>query len=193
MKKTNEELELEEEEYNEDEEMEEMEEESETTSSKKESKPKTNCSPVFVQTIKDYLDSYAQQDSVFAERYANPDKNIEECCNYIIHTVQKSGCHGFADEEVYKMARDYYVDDVDKKDLTPVGGNVVVNHQVELTEEEKAKAREEAIKKYQDEEYKALKKKAKAEEEKSKKAIEKAKEEKQKKIETKGYDQLSLF
>lgn len=180
------------------EELEEIEEEDfeeveESTSSKKESKPKTNCSPVFANTIKSYLEEYSKQDSVFAERYANPDKCIEECCNYILNTVHKTGCNGFADEEIYKMARDYYVDDIDKKDLKTVSGTVVVNHQVELTEEEKEKARAEALKKYQDEEYKALKKKAKAEEEKSKKAIEKEKIEKQKRIETKGYDQLSLF
>ena len=66
---------------------------------------------------------------------AKDNKNIDECCNFIMQQVQKSGCNGFADEEIYGMAVHYYDED-DIKDIEPVRCTVVVNHTVELTEEE---------------------------------------------------------
>ena len=109
------------------------------------------ASTPFERTIQSYLDNYASQDEAFKERYNNPDKNIVECCNYIMNQVKKSGCNGFADEEIYKMARDYYVDEISKDDTKAISGTVVVNHTVELTEEEKVKARVEAMKKLEEE------------------------------------------
>lgn len=65
-----------------------------------------------------------------------PEKNIDDCCTFIINQVRQSGCNGFADEEIYSMALHYY----DEEDIDigkPVSCKVVVNHTVELTEEEK--------------------------------------------------------
>ena len=91
----------------------------------------------FKLTIQNYLDARAREDELFAPRYANPKKNIDDCCTFIINQVRQSGCNGFADEEIYSMALHYY----DEEDIDigkPVSCKVVVNHTVELTEEEKA-------------------------------------------------------
>ncbi|MFR8640807.1 MAG: PcfK-like family protein [Phocaeicola vulgatus] len=48
------------------------------------------------------------EDELFAPRYANPKKNIDDCCTFIINQVRQSGCNGFADEEIYSMALHYY-------------------------------------------------------------------------------------
>ena len=54
-----------------------------------------------------------------------PHKNIEECTLYILSEVQRSGCNGFADEEIYSMAVHYY--DEDDIEVDKVAGcNVVV-------------------------------------------------------------------
>lgn len=93
----------------------------------------------FKLTIQNYLDARAREDELFAPRYANPKKNIDDCCTFIINQVRQSGCNGFADEEIYSMALHYY----DEEDIDigkPVSCKVVVNHTVELTEEEKAEA-----------------------------------------------------
>lgn len=123
----------------------------------------------FKQTIKAYLDERAEKDELFAISYAKEGKSIDECCNYIFNQVQKSGCCGFTDDEIFGMAVHYYDEDIKKEDCKTINGNVVVNHQVELTEAEKAEARENAIKKYEAEQLAAIKRK---EEERLKKAKE---------------------
>lgn len=111
---------------------------------------------IFKRTIHTYLVKRAASDELFAEKYANPDKNIDECCTYILSEVQKSGCNGFADDEIYGMAVHYY--DEDNIEIGKASNvHVVVNHVVELTEEEKAEARQEAIKKLQTETYNKMK------------------------------------
>ena len=65
--------------------------------------------------------------------------------------MQKSGCNGFDDDEIFSMAVHYYDED-DIEIGKPTNCQVMVNHMVELTEEEKAEARQEAIKQYQREE-----------------------------------------
>lgn len=103
---------------------------------------------LFEKAIKTYLDSRAAEDPQFAEKYANPKKSISQCCDYIVSEVEKSGRKGFADEEVYGLAVHYY----DEENIDVQKGKaarVIVNHTVDLTDEEKAKAREEAIKSYQ--------------------------------------------
>ena len=88
-------------------------------------------SDTFKTTIKAYLDKRAAEDELFAKTYAKENKNIDECCNYILQQVQKSGCMGFTDEEIYGMAIHYYDED-DIKNVKPVSaGKIVVNHVVE--------------------------------------------------------------
>jgi hypothetical protein len=111
---------------------------------------------IFKQTIHAYLEQRAASDELFAISYAKPDKSIDQCIVYILHTVQKSGCNGFADEEIYSMAVDFY-----DKDGIEAGKStdckVFVNHTVELTAEEKEEARREAIRRVQDEHYARMK------------------------------------
>ena len=65
----------------------------------------------FTRTIAEYLNGRAMTDPLFAPNLQKPYKNIEECILYILSEVQKSGCNGFADEEIYSMAVHYYDED----------------------------------------------------------------------------------
>ena len=105
----------------------------------------------FQDTIKTYLETMAENDALFACKYANPSKSVSDCCTFIINQVQKSGCNGFADDEIFGMAVHFYEEneiEVGK----PINCQVVVNHTVELTEEEKEQARQDAINRLRDEE-----------------------------------------
>ena len=102
-----------------------------------------------------YLEQRAAEDVLFAKNYRNPAKNIDECVTHILNYVQKSGCSGFTDGEIFGQAIHYYEEneiEVGK----PMNCQVVVNHVVELTEEEKAEARQNAARRYQEEELRKL-------------------------------------
>ena len=109
----------------------------------------------FTRTILTYLEQRAESDKLFAERFTREDKNIDDCVTYILNQVHKSGCNGFADDEIYSMAMHYY--DEDEIEVgKPMRGNIVVNHVVQLTEEEKEQARKDAIQKAVNESYNKL-------------------------------------
>ena len=111
----------------------------------------------FNDTIKAYLEERAENDALFAVKFANPSKSVEDCVTYILNQVQKSGCNGFTDAEVYGMAIHFY----EEKEIevgNPINCKVVVNHTVELTEEEKEEARQEAIAKLRDEQVAKMRK-----------------------------------
>ena len=109
----------------------------------------------FKRTIQMYLEQRAEEDTLFAKKYRNPAKNIDECVTHILNYVQKSGCSGFTDGEIFGQVIHYYEEneiEVGK----PMNCQVVVNHVVELTEEEKAEARQNAVRRYQEEELRKL-------------------------------------
>ncbi len=116
----------------------------------------TQVSQSFKDTIKAYLDKRAQEDSLFAQSYAKEGKSIEECCNFIIQEVKKMNVAGLADDEVFGLAVHYYDED-DLGEIKASNCKVVVNHTVELTEEEKAQARRDAYAQYQKDELAKLK------------------------------------
>ncbi|MFK2642003.1 PcfK-like family protein [Bacteroides fragilis] len=115
---------------------------------------------LFKAAIQNYLEYRAMTDYLFAPRYANPAKNIDDCIIYILNEVQKSGMNGFDDDEIYSMAMHYYDED-DIEIGKPISCNVMVNHHVELTEEEKQNARRKAIEQYQQMELNKLQSRAK--------------------------------
>ena len=109
----------------------------------------------FKRTIQAYLQQRASEDRLFAESYRKEGKNIDDCITYILNEVQRSGCNGFTDGEIYSMAVHYYDED-DIEVGNPVSCQVSVNHIVELTEEEKAEARQRAVEQYQQAELRRM-------------------------------------
>lgn len=119
----------------------------------------------FKQAIKTYLDKRAEEDALFAPKYANEKKNIDECCAYILGEARKKGnAVAMTDDEVFGLAVHYYDEDNIKVNKLPAGQKVSVSspaHKpVELTEEEKKAARDEAIARLAEEQYQTLRKKA---------------------------------
>ena len=109
----------------------------------------------FKQTIKNYLDNRAAEDELFRAKYETTTRTIDDVVNYIFHAVQQSGCCGLSDMEVYSMAV-HAIDEPHLEIGKPMDCNVVVNHHIELTEEEKAEQRAIALKRYQEEEMRKL-------------------------------------
>ncbi len=76
----------------------------------------------FIRTIAEYPNGRAMTDPLFAPNLQKPHKNIEECILYILSEVQRSGCNGFADEEIYSMAVHYYDEDDVEEDKERIKG-----------------------------------------------------------------------
>lgn len=111
----------------------------------------------FKQTIKAYLDERAKNDELFAVSYAKENKNMDDCVTFILKKVKSSKCMGLTDEEVYSLAVHFFDED-DIEIGNPIACNVIVNHTVKLTEEEKAQARQDALKEYQAEQLRKMQK-----------------------------------
>ncbi len=80
--------------------------ETETEANKKD--PFDHALDAFGKAIKAYLDDFAAQNPFFQVKYNGDNQSINKCCSYIIDTVRKSNKNACADDEVYKMARDYF-------------------------------------------------------------------------------------
>lgn len=112
------------------------------------------------QTIQKYLDGRAATDKQFALSYSKKNKNIDECCNYILGEAMKKGMAVFmSDDEVFGMAVHYYDEDNIKINKLPANCMASVGKPVELTEEDKKKANEAAIKRLAEEQHALLRKK----------------------------------
>jgi uncharacterized protein (UPF0248 family) len=114
-------------------------------------------SDAFRQTIKSYLESRGSKDPLFARIITKPGKNIDDCITYILNRVESSGCNGFHDDEIYSMAIHYFDEDDVKIGNTFSNMRVVVNHKIELTEEEKAKAKADALEEIKQEHIRKMK------------------------------------
>lgn len=117
----------------------------------------------FKEAIKSYLDERAGTDELFAKSYAKENKNLDECCSYIMGEARKRGnAVAMSDTEVFGLAVHYYDEDDIKVNKLPATARAVASassQSVKLTEEDKKKAREEAIKRLTEEQYVLLKKK----------------------------------
>ena len=110
----------------------------------------------FQLAIKSYLDELSLIDEQFATKYRSEEKSIEKCCAFIISEMKKlaqNNVMSATDDEVYGLALHYYLEDELDEDLQSTNNVLVVSNQfVDLTEEEKAEAKQAAIAQYQKEE-----------------------------------------
>ncbi len=81
------------------------------------------------QVIQSYLEERAKSDPLFVTSYTKPNKNIDECYDYIIGEAKKRGgsvvC--MSDDEVFGLAVHYYDEDDIKVSKQPAIKAVVSN------------------------------------------------------------------
>lgn len=94
--------------------------------------------------VMDMLKERASIDEVINAALQKKDKNITDCCNYIINWVMKDGGKGYPDDVIIGQAIHYYLeDDINKP--KEVNCRVVVNREVQLTQEEIEEAKKAAF------------------------------------------------
>lgn len=105
----------------------------------------------FINIISDFLNKEGANDHDFAKKMAeHPEKTPEAACNFIMAKVSKTKQSGWADEEIYGMAR-HFIDEAELKDpgINNSVSRVVVNSHIDLTEEQKQLAMEQAKRDYE--------------------------------------------
>ena len=107
---------------------------------------------LFIKRIEDYLKKEADADQEFAKRMQEqPEKMPEAVCNYILSEVSKTKQCGWADEEIYGMAK-HFSAEAELKDPGSQANSVsrvVVDTHVDLTEEQKLEAMAKAQKNFE--------------------------------------------
>ena len=109
----------------------------------------------FKSVIQDYLEKRKAEDELFRAKAEQVNRSIEDIITAILNYVQKSGCHGWDDSEIYSLAV-HFAEEENVEIGKPISCGVVVNHHIDLTEEEKAEQHAVALKRFQDEEYRKL-------------------------------------
>ena len=134
----------------------------------------------FIETIQSYLEVEAQKDELFRVQWEKSEKTAEQACNYIMSEVSKSKRCGWADDEIYGMAKHF----IDENEIDDPGSDngvsrVVVNTAIDLSEEDKKKAQEDAkaayLEQLKNEQKERIAKEKEKEEKKKKARLEKAK------------------
>lgn len=114
----------------------------------------------FARAIAAYLDQRAAEDEQFAAMRTAVNRPTQDIVTYILNQVKASGCCGFSDEEIFGIA----VHAAETADLDigkPIPScQVVINRQVQLTDEEKAEAKRQAIETLQREEMNRMRRPA---------------------------------
>ena len=131
----------------------------------------------FEMAIAEFLNKEAAFDPLFgAKMKEHPEKDVKAVCDYLLNEVSKKvseGAGGFADDEIFGMAKHFIVEDELKPQAFRGKVKVVTNRHVELSKKEKEDAKKAAIEEYKLE----VRKKAEQEEkERAFRAAEKAKE-----------------
>lgn len=110
----------------------------------------------FIEAIRQYLDSRAASDTLFAIRYASPSKSVAECCQYILSEVKRQGVSVLTNDEVYSLACHYFDGDVSAEEIgNPVNCKVVISKD-QLTDEDKAELKEQAMEQYREEQLREI-------------------------------------
>jgi hypothetical protein len=126
----------------------------------KEKKSTAKGTDAFKKAIMDNLRLECKTDKLLFDRIKNnKNKNIDDCITYIFNQVKKSGMIGYADDEIYQLARHYYDEDEIEVGSPVTAGEVIVNKSIQLTPQEIADAKEKAIRELIVEEKKRMQKK----------------------------------
>ena len=90
----------------------------------------------------------------FAIKMANPSKSMEGAVNYLCATIQKSGMCCVDDTTVMNILAHYF-DENEIEDCGKVNCNIVVS-KPELSEEDKAELRQQAMEQYKEEQLREI-------------------------------------
>lgn len=110
-----------------------------------------------IRAMQEMLQQKCLEEPAFALKMASPSKSMEGAINYLCHQVQKSGLTCLDNQSVASILYHYF-DEADIEEVKNVNCNIVVSRP-ELTDEDKAELREQAMEQYKEEQLRAIRRK----------------------------------
>lgn len=104
--------------------------------------------------MQEMMQRHIEQEPEFALKMANPNKSMEGAINFLCNEVKKSGLCVLTDETVEAILVHYW-DEENIKEVDNIGCNIVVS-KPELSEEDKAELKEQAMEQFKQEQLREL-------------------------------------
>ena len=114
---------------------------------------KKSNNPAIV-AMQEMMQKRIEQEPEFALKMANPNKSMEDAINFLCNEVKKSGLCVLTDEAVEAILVHYW-DEEDIKEVDNIGCNIAVS-KPELSEEDKAELKEQAMEQYREEQLREI-------------------------------------
>ena len=108
-----------------------------------------------IKAMQKILQEHLMTEPAFAIKLANPNRSIEKAVAYVCNSVQKMGVCVLDDASVKNLLLHYYDGDVEEDNIKNVNCNIVVS-KPELSDEDKAELREQAMAQYREEQLRAI-------------------------------------
>lgn len=109
-----------------------------------------------IRAMQAMLQKKCLEEPTFALKMASPSKSMEGAINFLCAKVQKSGLTCLDDQSVASILYHYF-DETDIDECGNVNCNIVVS-KPELSDEDKAELREQAMAQYKEEQLRAIRK-----------------------------------
>lgn len=109
-------------------------------------------SSAVMDVVRNYMEERCASDPILAIKYANPAKSLEKALNYVASEVKKSGLTIMDSESVFGLILHYY--DENLEDVPNVNCKIAVAK--ELTDTERAEAKEQAMEQYKEEQLREI-------------------------------------
>ena len=114
---------------------------------------KKSNNPAIV-AMQEMMQKRIEQEPEFALKMANPNKSMEDAINFLCNEVKKSGLCVLTDEAVEAILVHYW-DEEDIEEVGNIGCNIAVS-KPELSEEDKAELKEQAMEQYKQEQLREI-------------------------------------
>lgn len=108
-----------------------------------------------IQAMQQLLQERCIAEPAFAIKMASSKHTFEEAVNYLCHTVQKSGLTVLDGQGVINILTHFYDGDADGEEIKNVNCNIVVA-KPELSDEDRAELKEQAMEQYKEEQLREL-------------------------------------
>lgn len=108
-----------------------------------------------IRAMQELLMARCKEEPDFLLKMSRPDKSMDKAVNYVCNCIKEMGVCVVDDNTVLGLLSDYFDGDVDDVKCKSINCNIVVS-KPQLSDEDKAELREQAMKEYKEEQLRQI-------------------------------------